>query len=115
MKRVTLGSISWAFFAAALLGLAWMGVCHLMIATTSPGGSGEFRGMGHLGWRIGVFLMIGMVPLMSLIGCCLGLIGTRRTPRAARRSALVGFTLNGMALLLSPLVYQWGMSVLGLR
>ena len=44
------------------------GYCRLMIVTTPPGGSGEFTGMGHLGWRIGILLMIGVIPLLSLIG-----------------------------------------------
>jgi hypothetical protein len=114
MRRLTWGSTSCAFFGAALLGLAWMGFCRLMIATTPPGGSGEFRGMGHLGWRIGILLMIGVVPLVSLIGSCLGLIGASRT-RPDRRSAVVGVTLNGLVLLLSPIVCLWAMTVLGLR
>ena len=60
-------------FAAASIGLAWMGFCRMMIAATPPGGSGEFKGMAHLGWRLGIFLMIGMIPLASLIGLVLGL------------------------------------------
>jgi hypothetical protein len=109
--RVTCGSTSCAFFAAASIGLAWMGYCRMMIATTPPGGSGEFKGMAHLGWRLGIFLMIGMIPLASLIGLVLGLAGTHRA-RADRRIAVAGVTLNGVILLLSPFVYLWAMSVL---
>jgi hypothetical protein len=111
MKRLTFGSTSCAFSAAALLGLAWMGFCRLMIAITPPGGSGEFRGIAHLGWRLGIFLMIGMIPVTSLIGFSLGLVGTARG-WADQRQAVAGFTLNGLVLLLSPFVYHWAMSVL---
>lgn len=109
--RVTFGWTSCVFFAAASIGLAWMGFCRMKIATTPPGGSGEFKGMGHLGWRLGIFLMIGVIPLASLIGFVLGLAGTHRA-QADRRIAVVGCTLNGAVLLLSPFVYRWAMSFL---
>jgi hypothetical protein len=114
MARVTWGGSSWTSFAAALLVLAWMWFCRLMILTTEPEGSGKFRGMGHLGWRIGAFLMIGLVPLACLIGCVLALIGIVRG-WADRKTAVTGLVLNGVALLLSPLVFYWGMAILQLK
>ena len=104
MKRITFGSTSCVFFACAMVGITSIGYCRWMIATTPRGGSGEFQGMNHLGYNIVIFLMIGVVPFLSLVGFVLGAIGSN-PKRGDRRLGVVGCTLNGLVILVSFLVF----------
>src|SRR3954451_20657642 len=111
MRHISFGSVSCGFFVCAVLALAWMGVCRVGIEITPPGGSGEFQGMNHLGWRMGIFFMSGMIPFVSLVGFLLGAIGAFRA-RGDRSLCVMGTTLSRLALIASPFVFLWAQSIL---
>jgi hypothetical protein len=104
MNRLSFGSASCYVSIAAFLGLAGMVVSKLVILNTPPGGTGDMTGIDHLGWGILIYLLMFASPACGIIGFVLGGIGSfRKDLRLSNR----GMTLNGLAIVLAPVVAWW--------
>jgi hypothetical protein len=99
---VTCGSASISLFKGAVLGMAVMGYYLLLKAITQPSGTGDMKGMNHLGYNMVIALMAAVVPLLALVGVFVGLVGTRGDGRCR---AWWGVSFNGFILLLAGYAY----------